>query len=310
MVIVDSLSKSYGTRSAVKDISFEVRPGEVLGLLGPNGAGKTTTMKIITSYMPPTAGKVSVMGHDTVRDSMAARKCIGYLPENNPLYSEMRVGSFLAFVARAKGIARSQVAGRVENVIKECGLEEVRERLIGKLSKGFRQRVGLAQALINDPPLLILDEPTMGLDPRQIYDIRQLIKDLAGSRTIILSSHILPEVNQLCDRVAIIDRGRIVAVDSTENLKARLADKTCIEVKVGAGQEDAARIVNELEGVLAVATANSCVLNIETVKDRDLRPEISRCIVEKGLPLLEIRRREMSLEEVFMQLVTEEEGEA
>ncbi len=310
MITIEALSKSYGPQVAVSDISFTVKRGEVLGLLGPNGAGKTTTMKIITSFMPPSSGRVEVGGYDTVRDSIKSRRCIGYLPENNPLYTDMRVEAFLRFAARSKGMKKALLNTRLDAVIKECGLQEVRRTVIGKLSKGYRQRVGLAQALINDPQVLVLDEPTMGLDPKQIYEIRQLIKDLAGTRTIILSSHILPEVSQLCDRVAIINRGRVVAIDSAENLKAELQDHTRIVVKVGCGLERALEIVNAMEGVLSVSSSNSKVLHIETVRDSDLRPAIARCIVEAGLPLLEIARQEMSLEEVFMELVTEEGAHA
>ncbi len=308
MVTIEGLSKNYGSRQAVRDISFDVKPGEVLGFLGPNGAGKTTTMKIITSYMAPTAGRVSVMGYDTVKQSYEARKRIGYLPEHTPLYTDMRVESFLRFVARAKRVKSKLIEQRLDTIIHECGLLDVRHELIGKLSKGYRQRVGLAQALINDPPLLVLDEPTMGLDPRQIYEIRQLIKDLAGNRTIILSSHILPEVSQLCDRIAVINKGKIVAVDTTERLKARLRAHDAIEVKIGERLDEALAMVSGIEGVLGVERANSCILNIEAVKERDMRPEIARRIVEGGWPLLEIVRREMSLEDIFMELVMEEQG--
>lgn len=306
MITIDDLSKSYGPKTAVRNISFAVQPGEVLGFLGPNGAGKTTTMKIITGFMPPTSGSVTVMGHDTVKDPLKARACIGYLPENNPLYNDMRVASFLAFVAGAKGIGGVRKKERVAYVLEACGLTDVRSRLIGRLSKGFRQRVGLAQALINDPPVLVLDEPTIGLDPKQISEIRRLIKDLSPERTIILSSHILPEVSQLCDRVAIINKGEIAAIDTPRNLTVGLSEHTRITVKVGQRRDDALQILQTLEGVTTVAAEGEQGLSIETVKDTDLRPLIAKAIVAADIPLLEISRRDMSLEEIFMELVTEE----
>lgn len=308
MITIENLTKVYGPKIAIADVSFQVNRGEVLGFLGPNGAGKTTTMKILTSFMPPTSGRVTVMGHDTVKDSIRSRRFIGYLPENTPLYPDMRVKTFLKFVAGVKGVKKANMPSRIKKVIADFGLEEVKDAVIATLSKGFRQRVGLAQAMINDPPVLVLDEPTIGLDPRQIYEIRQLIKDLSGTRTIILSSHILPEVSQLCDRVAIINKGKIVAIDSPQRLKARLQDHTLIVIQVGSRQEEARKIVEKIEGVLSVSSSNSRFLNIETVKDRDLRPVMAEKIVEARIPLLEIVRKEMSLEEIFMELITEEAG--
>ena len=306
MIAVDGITKYYGPKLAIDGISFEVKQGEILGFLGPNGAGKSTTMKIITAFMPPTTGRVTVMGYDTVDDSLEVRKRTGYLPENNPLYTDMKVESFLRFVASAKNVKRKNIKASVDNVIMECGLEEVRGRIISRLSRGYRQRVGLAQALINDPPVLILDEPTIGLDPRQIYEIRQLIKDLSGSRSIILSSHILPEVSQLCDRVAIINRGKIVAIDTPSNLTAQLSDHRIIELLVGERMDDALDLVKGIEGVVSVSRLNSHIV-IETSRDMDIRPVIARKIVEAGIPLMELHAKEMSLEDIFMELVTEEE---
>ena len=306
MIAVDGITKYYGPKLAIDGISFEVKQGEILGFLGPNGAGKSTTMKIITAFMPPTTGRVTVMGYDTVDDSLEVRKRTGYLPENNPLYTDMKVESFLRFVASAKNVKRKSIKASVDNVIMECGLEEVRGRIISRLSRGYRQRVGLAQALINDPPVLILDEPTIGLDPRQIYEIRQLIKDLSGSRSIILSSHILPEVSQLCDRVAIINRGKIVAIDTPSNLTAQLSDHRIIELLVGERMDDALDLVKGIEGVVNVSRLNSHIV-IETSRDMDIRPVIARKIVEAGIPLMELHAKEMSLEDIFMELVTEEE---
>jgi len=306
MIAVDGITKYYGPKLAIDGISFEVKQGEILGFLGPNGAGKSTTMKIITAFMPPTTGRVTVMGYDTVDDSLEVRKRTGYLPENNPLYTDMKVESFLKFVASAKNVKRKNIKASVDNVIMECGLEEVRGRIISRLSRGYRQRVGLAQALINDPPVLILDEPTIGLDPRQIYEIRQLIKDLSGSRSIILSSHILPEVSQLCDRVAIINKGKIIAVDTPSNLTAQLSDHRIIELSVGERMDDALDLVKSIEGVVSASRLNSHIV-IETLRDMDIRPVIARKIVEAGIPLMELHAKEMSLEDIFMELVTEEE---
>lgn len=307
MITIDRLTKVYGTLPAIQDISFDVKRGEVLGFLGPNGAGKTTTMKIITSFMPPTSGSVKVAGYDTVSDAIQVKRLIGYLPENNPLYPEMRVNSFLKFVAKAKGVKKRQIDRKVDDVILECGLDSVRHRIIGKLSKGFQQRVGLAQALVNSPPVLILDEPTLGLDPIQIYEIRQLIGDLSGSRTIILSSHILPEVSSLCGRVAIINKGKIVAIDTTANLTEGLQDYSRIEVKVGDNAEEAIRTINSLDGVISTNSSNSSI-TVKTARGKDLRPVIAKKLVEASIPLLEITRKDMSLEDIFLELVTEEEG--
>jgi len=310
MITIEGLCKDYGPRRAIRDLSFDVRQGEVLGFLGPNGAGKTTTMKIITAFMPPSSGRVSVMGFDTVKDTVKARRCIGYLPENNPLYNDLKVESFLAFAAGAKGVKPSQRRARIKEVLHACGLEEVGGRLIGRLSKGFRQRVGLAQALINDPPVLVLDEPTIGLDPKQIYEIRHLIKEVSKERTIILSSHILPEVSQLCDRVAIINKGAIVAIDRPENLTTGLREHTSITLRVGADQAEAARIIGGIPGVVNVAQAEDGGLVVDAVRDSDPRPTIVRRLVEADIDVFEITRRDLSLEEIFMRLITEEGASA
>ena len=306
MITIEGLCKYYGPRRAIRDLSFEVRQGEVLGFLGPNGAGKTTTMKIITAFMPPTSGRVSVMGFDTVKDTLKARRCIGYLPENNPLYNDLKVDAFLAFAAGAKGVPPARRRAQVAKVMQDCNLTEVGNRLIGRLSKGFRQRVGLAQALINDPPVLVLDEPTIGLDPKQIYEIRHLIKDVAKERTIVLSSHILPEVSQLCDRVAIINNGAIVAIDRPENLKAGLREHTSITVRVGRDPAEAAGIIAAIAGVFNVVRADDGSLVIDSSGDSDPRPAIVRQLVAANIDLYEITRRDLSLEEIFMRLITEE----
>jgi ABC-2 type transport system ATP-binding protein len=221
MIKVEGLTKHYGDVTAIEDLSFQVEKGEIVGFLGPNGAGKTTTMRIITGFLPSTDGTVSVAGHDIFEKPMEVKKKIGYLPEHPPLYADMTVSGYLKFVSKIKGVPRSARAGAIDRVVERCGLKEARKKIIGKLSKGYRQRVGLAQAMIHDPEVLILDEPTIGLDPKQIIEIRELVKSLAGDQTIILSTHILPEVTMICQRCLIIDRGRIVADDSLEALTAQ-----------------------------------------------------------------------------------------
>ena len=230
MIEVANLSKRYGDLAAIRDVSFTAADGQILGFLGPNGAGKTTTMRIITGFMPATAGTVRVDGYDVFEQSSEVRRRIGYLPESPPLYNDMSVSAYLRFVARLKGMSRSDIAAALERVLETCGLTAVGDRLLGHLSKGFRQRVGLAQALIHDPPVLVLDEPTIGLDPRQIIEIRSLIKTLGGKRTVVLSTHILPEVTQVCDKVVIINDGRIVVEDMLANLtRGRTLEEVFIE---------------------------------------------------------------------------------
>jgi ABC-2 type transport system ATP-binding protein len=223
MIEVEGLTKKYGEITAVENVSFRVNKGEIVGFLGPNGAGKTTTMRIITGFLPATKGNVSVSGYDVFKDGMKAKKKIGYLPEHPPLYTDMRVEDYLRFVAKIKGVPKNQRNNAISRVIDKCGLSDVGNHIIHKLSKGYKQRVGLAQAMVHDPEVLILDEPTIGLDPKQIIEIRQLIKSLAGDHTIILSTHILPEVSMICQRVLIIDQGRIVADDSLEKLTAAMS---------------------------------------------------------------------------------------
>ncbi|MDD3643098.1 MAG: ATP-binding cassette domain-containing protein [Candidatus Krumholzibacteria bacterium] len=313
MIEVRKLSKNFGPVRAVQDLSFTVEQGEILGLLGPNGAGKTTTMKILTCYLPPSSGSATVLGYNTLRDSMEVRRRIGYLPEKNPLYYDMRVEGYLSFVARLKGVDPAGIDGAVGNAIDRCGLDEVRRFTIGTLSKGYQQRVGIAQAIVNDPRLLILDEPTIGLDPRQIVDIRNLIRELGNDRTVILSSHILPEVSQVCDRIIIINRGRLVAVDSPENLRDRLrrSSMTRVRLRDASARESAESLIGRIEGVLMTrgeaGDDGGAVLVVESAPDRDLREEIARRIVGAGLPLLEIYSEELSLEDIFIRLVTEEE---
>lgn len=312
VIRVEGLTKYYGVNVGVRDLNFEVDRGEVLGFLGPNGAGKTTTMKMLTCYLPPTAGSASICGYDILENSMEVRQRIGYLPENNPLYKDMSTSGYLEFIARLKGISNRQIPHEVGRAIERCGLKLVFNRTIHKLSKGYQQRIGIAQAILGDPELLILDEPTLGLDPKQIIEIRELIKNLGENRTVILSSHILPEVSQVCNRIIIIDKGELVAVDTPENLRERLKKASVIHIKLKKTEtSDRARdILSKLDGVQLVTEDRSAddlqSLTIESSPDRDLREEIVRNLVSAGIPLLEIYSDELSLEDIFLQLVTKE----
>lgn len=312
MIQVDNLSKYYGSTVGVKNLSFHVDRGEVLGFLGPNGAGKTTTMKILTCYLPPTSGTASICGFDILEESFEVRRRIGYLPEKNPLYPDMGVREYLDFVASLKGVQKGQRAERVERAVHQCGLTGVSHRTIGKLSKGYQQRVGIAQAILNDPELLILDEPTLGLDPKQIIEIRQLIKNLGTERTVILSSHILPEVSQVCNRIIIVNDGELIAVDTPDNLRNRLKKSSVIHLKMRQvdGIERAAELFSAIDGITLAREASSAAgvksFIIESLPDRDLRHEVARRAIEAGFPLLEIYSEELSLEDIFLQLVTEE----
>lgn len=311
MIEVEHLTKVYGTARGIEDVSFKVQKGEILGFLGPNGAGKTTTMRILTCFFPPTSGKARVAGYDVFEDSLEVRKRIGYLPENVPLYTDMSVPDYLGFVAGVKGVDRREIKTKVAKVMDECGLMEVAKKYIGELSKGYRQRVGLAQALINDPEVLILDEPTIGLDPRQIIDIRQLIKNLAGKRTVILSTHILPEVSMICHRVIIINEGRLIAVDTPDNLMRQLQGSSQILLQVKGPH---ARVLQELEKVRGIhrvirkgtGADNVDTYVVEAIKNTDIRKDLPIVIVKNNWELLEMRPVSMSLEDIFIKLVTEE----
>jgi gliding motility-associated transport system ATP-binding protein len=311
MIEVEQLTKYYGFLPAISDLSFTIGRGEVVGFLGPNGAGKTTTLKILTCYLPPTSGQARVNGLDVSRDSLKVREQVGYLPENVPLYTEMTVEGFLSFAAQAKGILTRQIKTSIDKVLDDCGLEKVRGRIIGHLSKGFKQRVGLAQALLNNPPVLILDEPTIGLDPSQVVEIRQMIRSLGQERTIILSTHILPEVSQICQKVIIINRGRIVAIDTVPNLTAQLQTSRRIHLTIQGPQEEVLKALADRPGVLKVEAQDDGQGRFvaEMDKDQDIRADLARSIIEKGWGLLEMRSQELSLEEVFVQLVTDEPGD-
>jgi gliding motility-associated transport system ATP-binding protein len=311
VIEVQHLTKRYGPTTAVDDVSFSVEKGEVLGFLGPNGAGKTTTMRVLTGYMPPTDGKAIVAGYDIFDQPIEAKRRIGYLPETPPLYPEMTVRDYLTFVSKIKGVAKRNRTGRVNEVMERAQVADMANRHCGKLSKGYRQRVGLAQALLHNPEVLILDEPTAGLDPKQIIDTRGLIKELGGDHTIILSTHILPEVSQTCHRVVIINKGRVVAVDTPENLTSRLrgSETMFLQIDAPAG-DDVKRAIEIVPGVTQVAvaesrgTTGSYEVNSET--GRDVRRQLAAVVVNNGWGLLELRPLRMSLEEIFLHLTTEE----
>ncbi|MGG6296945.1 ABC transporter ATP-binding protein [Leptolyngbya sp. AN02str] len=314
MIEVEHLSKTYGTTPAIKDVTFSVEPGEILGFLGPNGAGKTTTMRILTGYLPATEGTARIAGFDVHEQSMEVRKRIGYLPETPPLYTDMTVEGFLHFVARLKGVAPGDRATQVNSAMERCNLQEKRNVLIRKLSKGFRQRVGIAQAIVHDPPVIILDEPTVGLDPRQIIDVRNLIKSLAGDHTIILSTHILPEVSMTCNRVAIINRGAVVATNTPDQLMEQLIGGAGYELEVRGDVTQLEPLLQHISGVKSVeplvATAERAESHtrLRVMSDTGAEPgqAIAECVVNAGLGLYEMRRIKISLEDVFLELTTEE----
>ncbi len=307
MIAVKDLTKYYGSFAAIQALNFEVADGEIVGFLGPNAAGKTTTLKILAGYMPPTSGTAAVHGFDCVTQSLAARKSLGYLPETVPLYPDLTVSQFLDFAGQAKGLDSRQRRLEVDRAIDDCSLEEVKNTLVAVLSKGFRQRVGLAQALLGRPPLLILDEPTIGLDPAQIVEIRELIRQLAGDHTVILSSHILPEVSQLCQRVIIINRGQIVASDTPANLTHQLNREARVHLSVKGPLAEVQAAIAAVPGVKAVQGLGDGTFTLEADLDLEVRPELARCIVQRGWDLLELKTQEFTLEDVFINLVTEEE---
>lgn len=312
MIEVERVSKFYGPVAAIQDVSFQVDKGEIVGFLGPNGAGKTTTMRVLTCFHPPSSGKARVAGFDVFSDSLEVRKRVGYLPESVPLYTDQSVWSYLNFIAEARGVPKSKRKAQVAQVMEECGLEQVGERLIGRLSKGYRQRVGIAQALVHRPEVLILDEPTIGLDPRQIIEIRQLVRGLAGERTVIVSTHILPEVSMVCSRALIINQGRVVAADTPENLTARLQKGMRIQLQVRAAQgAEVEQVLRGVEGVSRVSMERDVAPEVraylvESTDRSDIRAKIAREIIVRGWDLLELHAVEMSLEDIFLQLVTEE----
>ncbi len=311
MIEVQHLSKRYGPVTAVNDVSFRVEKGEILGFLGPNGAGKTSTMRVLTGYMPPTEGTAIVAGYDVLEQPIEAKRRTGYLPETPPLYPDMRVRDYLTFVAKIKGVPRNQVRSRVDVTMEKTRIADMASRQCGRLSKGYRQRVGLAQALLHDPDVLILDEPTAGLDPKQIIETRQLIKDLAGSHTIVLSTHILPEVSQTCQRVVIINKGRVVAVDTPDNLTSKLRGSEAMYLQVDSQGADAAAVIQQVAGVTSVRPADTQGgLEVASEAGRDVRRDLASAVVGRGWGLLELRPMRMSLEEIFLQLTTDDTAAA
>lgn len=312
MIEVEHLHKVYGSTIALDDVSFAVEPGEILGFLGPNGAGKTTTMRILTGYLPATSGTARVANHDVHTDSMAVRQRIGYLPEQPPLYLDMTVEAFLHFVGRIKGVAAGDRPKRVSHAIQRCGLEEKESAFIRQLSKGYRQRVGIAQAIVHDPPVIVLDEPTSGLDPRQNSEVRGLIRSLAGDHTIILSTHILPEVNATCSRVAIINRGQLVAAGDLGTLMHQLTGSLSYEVEASGALEAIQQTLKEVQGVAGVELISPKIqsdryrFHLTSASDRDPGDAIAARLVQAGFGLWELRRHQASLEDVFLNLTTEE----
>jgi ABC-2 type transport system ATP-binding protein len=313
LITVENLTKRYASKTAIDGMSFQVEQGEILGFLGPNGAGKTSTMRIITGYMPATDGTVRVDGFDVFDKPLEVRRRIGYLPENPPLYLEMSVVGYLRFVAKIKGVSKDRLESEVSRVMERVNITDVKDRIIAKLSKGYKQRVGIAQALLNEPPVLILDEPTIGLDPKQIHEVRELIKDLAGKHTVVLSTHILPEVEQTCHRVIIIDRGKIVAVDTPRNLRSQVQGGERITVEV---HGPAAEIISKLRTMTGVKNVQKVAdvderhrFQVEGELHKDIRSDLARTIVQNGWGLYELQSAAMSLEDIFLKLTTAEESE-
>ena len=316
MIKVEGLTKRYARNIAVDNISFEVEKGQIVGFLGPNGAGKTTTMRVLTCFMPPTSGSASVAGFDVQQSPMEVKRRIGYLPETPPLYPDMEVAEYLDFVGRIKGIPSADLPRRINEGSEKWAVGEVRKRLIGKLSKGYRQRVGLAQAILHNPDVLILDEPTSGLDPHQIIETRDLIKGLAGDHTIILSTHILPEVEQICEKVIIIAKGKVVATDSVENLTSRLRGSESVAVEVIADGALPANVQLRLEQVAGVSRVihkeskeGRLLYTVESLEGRHIRPSLARAVIESGWNLNELHGMALSLEAIFLELTASHKPE-
>ena len=314
MIEVSELSKQYGDVTAVDNLTFKAETGQIMGFLGPNGAGKTTTMRILTCYLPPSSGTVTIDGFDIAEASLEVRRRIGYLPELPPLYLDMTVESYLLFVAKIKGVASAQLKSRIDDTMEKTGVAHVARTVIGHLSKGYKQRVGLAQALVHNPSVLILDEPTVGLDPKQIIEIRETIKSLRGEHTIILSTHILPEVAMTCDKVVIISKGRIVGEGSPESLTEQLREGGVLRAQVAGPREAVEGLLAGIEGVVDVqyedAGQDLGAYLVTTVAGQDVRDPLAKAIVDGGYGLRELRSMDMSLEDVFLRLTNEERVEA
>jgi ABC-2 type transport system ATP-binding protein len=304
MIKVSGLTKDYGSRRAVHNLNFDAQQGEIVGFLGPNGAGKTTTMRILTGYMPPTDGEAIVAGYDVVEESLEVRKRVGYLPESVPLYYDMAVFDYLKYMGELRHIPN--VDDRVDEVLDMVGLIDRANGYIGNLSKGMKQRVGLAQALLHRPEVLILDEPTIGLDPGQVVEVRELIREIGKERTVLLSTHLLNEAQNLCDRVLIINKGKIVAEDTTENLQARLLGAERVVVRVRGEADELADTIKSVKGVRKVETLSDGGVEFEFASGKDLRPEVAKQVIKDGYDLLELRPLGMSLEEIFLELTNNE----
>lgn len=311
MIEVQNVTKRYGPITAVNDVSFRVEPGKILGFLGPNGAGKTTTMRVLTGCIPPTEGRALIAGFDVFDEPVEAKRRTGYLPETPPLYPDMTIREYLTFASRISGVKASDRASRIDFAMRRTSITDVADRHCGKLSKGYRQRVGLAQAILHNPEVLILDEPTAGLDPKQIIETRELIKDLAGDHTIILSTHILPEVAQTCAQVVIINKGHVVAVDTPENLTERLGGSETIRLEVDTLGRDPRLALEQLDGVVSVSvnpeSNGTSVVDVQVVQGGDVRRHLANAVVSNGWGLLELRRLKMSLEDIFLELTTQDE---
>jgi ABC-2 type transport system ATP-binding protein len=311
MIEVENLTKYYGEIRGIEDVSFSIKKGEITGFLGPNGSGKTTTMRILTCFFPPNSGRAIVAGYDVIENPIEVRRRIGYMPETVPLYPDMKVKTYLNFVAEAKRMEKGQRRRKINEIMEQCGISGVSHRLVGNLSKGYRQRVGLAQALINDPEVLILDEPTIGLDPKQVVEIRQFIKNLAGERTIILSTHILSEVSMTCERVIIIHEGKIVAVDTPENLMGRLQKTSKTLIQIEGGQQEVKDKLKTIPGVINIlekgeSSPGVFSYEVESEKEREISGELSYLVYSNNWKLVEMRAMKMSLENIFIELTKED----
>jgi ABC-2 type transport system ATP-binding protein len=304
MIRVLGLTKDYGSRRAISDLTFNARKGEILGFLGLNGAGKTTTMRILTGYMPPTAGSVEIGGFDVMENSLEVRRIVGYLPETVPLYNDMTVSEYLLFMADLRHLKNAPE--RVKETLAMVGLSDREKGYVGNLSKGMRQRIGLAQALIHQPDVLILDEPTIGLDPGQVVNFRNLIREIGKDKTVMLSTHNLSEAQQVCDRVLIIHKGRLLAEDAPENLQAHLTGSLRVHLQVRADSQDVLELVKALPGVLKATAISSDTIEFETLPGQDIRPRAARAVIEAGYDLLQLQQVSLNLEDIFLQLTREE----
>ena len=309
IIEADNLTHYYGPQPAIENVDFKVKRGEILGFLGPNGAGKTTTMRILTGYMPPTRGNVEIDGMDIVKDSLECRKKIGYLPETVPLHTDMTVKNYLTFMGSLRGMSRRSINDQINNVIEICRLQDYYKTIVGKLSKGYRQRVGIAQAILHEPEILVMDEPTIGIDPIQVVETRRLIQDIGKQQTVVLSSHILPEVSMVCGRVLIINQGQIVAEDTPDNLATRLQATQQILVEISTTSKKIQPILENIEGVTDVRRrrdTDNITFEITVADGYDVRDEISKIIIENDCSLLSMQLNSMSLEQIFLKLTTTE----